>query len=478
MQYYYFTLEGKVDDESSQERSSAPSATLRAAANLKENTGPSVFTRAREQGEPLILGMADGSQRKARVTSEADYDVELDDGLHRKIEILYAIPTTSAKNLKKVLKRDPKVEALDLRPAEKAKDRPWISKMILQQIIDEGSRARFTLTDGAMIPVRVRSFGLYEINGDIKGKSITIFDMACTVSMLAGRSWLVLIRGSYLRFQGRGSATGGLARARWKNRSGPPIVMQISATLNTGQWWRWMKSDHVASRQAVGDVAKSTGDDEGEGTVDEPPGFPLAIPHEQEEEITRALAPMMSGCLTSSGTHRNAEAYISVLGAVEVEHTRYDGPAARHGAPLGPRVSWRDHSRRVHDQEQENDEGSQFHGGLSQREIPWVASLFRSQREHRRGLDGWFGFESAKIALWAHRSGYDSTSTMSSGASVPDGDEGVSSWSSVPVVTLDGSAIDLPHHVGMSRPHDLARGAPGSVRERRLEASVTRARGG
>lgn len=148
---------------------------LRAAANLKDNTGPSVFARALEKGEPLILGMSDGSQSKATVTTETDYDVELDDGAHRKLDVLYAIPPRSAKNLKKVLKRDPKIEAMHQRPAEKIKDRPWISKMILQQIIDEGSRTRFVLTDGSVIPVRIRSFGLYEINGDIKGKPITIF---------------------------------------------------------------------------------------------------------------------------------------------------------------------------------------------------------------------------------------------------------------------------------------------------------------
>lgn len=148
---------------------------LKAVVNLKENTGPSVFARALENEEPLILGMSDGSQRKATVKSVGDYDVELDDGSRRKLEVLYAIPTKSAKNLKKMLRRDQEVEALQLRPAEKVKDRPWISKMILQQIIDEGSRARFTLTDGSAIPVRVRSFGLYEINGDIKGKAITLF---------------------------------------------------------------------------------------------------------------------------------------------------------------------------------------------------------------------------------------------------------------------------------------------------------------
>ena len=368
---------------------------LRAAANLKENTGPSVFTRAREQGEPLILGMADGSQRKARVTSEADYDVELDDGLHRKIEILYAIPTTSAKNLKKVLKRDPKVEALDLRPAEKAKDRPWISKMILQQIIDEGSRARFTLTDGAMIPVRVRSFGLYEINGDIKGKSITIFDMACTVSMLAGRSWLVLIRGSdQLAVSGTRFGDGRFGAGEMEEQERPT---DRDADICHVEHRPVVEVDEVydvASRQAVGDVAKSTGDDEGEGTVDEPPGFPLAIPHEQEEADHEGVGPddeRMFDLVRHPS--KDAEAYISVLGVVEVEHTRYDGDRRLATELLLGRVFrgviTADEST---DQEQENDEGSQFHGGLSQRETPSgclsIPQSTRTQERPRRLV--WF----------------------------------------------------------------------------------------
>ena len=37
--------------------------------------------------------------------------------------------------------------------------------MVLQRLIDEGTKARFTLTDGSIIPVRLRGFGLYEIDG-------------------------------------------------------------------------------------------------------------------------------------------------------------------------------------------------------------------------------------------------------------------------------------------------------------------------
>jgi hypothetical protein len=148
---------------------------LRAASNLIENGATGALDRACEQGEPLILGMADGTQRKVTVKSTSSYGFELDDGEHHKLEVLYAIPPKSAKNLKKVAKRDASVAALGLKPAVKVRDRPWISKMVLQKIIDEGSRARFTLTDGTIIPIRLRTFGLYELDGDIKGAAITIF---------------------------------------------------------------------------------------------------------------------------------------------------------------------------------------------------------------------------------------------------------------------------------------------------------------
>lgn len=148
---------------------------LRAVATLTENKERSIFDEAHQRQQPLILGMSDGSQRKIMVKSVSDYDVELDDGTRRKIEVLYALPTESAKSLKKVLKRDARVAALGLRPAEKVKDRPWISKMILQQIIDDRSKVRFTLTDGSTIPVRLQAFGKYEIYGDISGKAITLF---------------------------------------------------------------------------------------------------------------------------------------------------------------------------------------------------------------------------------------------------------------------------------------------------------------
>lgn len=148
---------------------------IRAANNLMDNSQTGALERALERGEPLIVGLADGTQQKVSVTAIDTYDVTLDGKEYNKRELLYAIPPKSAKNFKKARKRDSAIAELGLRPAYKVRDRVWISKMVLQRFIDEGGKARFTLTDGSIIPVRLRSFGLYEIDGDIRGAAITIF---------------------------------------------------------------------------------------------------------------------------------------------------------------------------------------------------------------------------------------------------------------------------------------------------------------
>ncbi len=144
--------------------------------NLRENTPHGVLDQAAETGAPLILGMCDGRQRKEVIKSVTDYDFELEDGIHAKRDVLYTIPPKSAKKLKKAVKKNQQIAALGHRPAERVKDRLWISKMVLQKLIDESLKARFTLTDGTVVPCRVRSFGLYEIDANIQGGGdITIF---------------------------------------------------------------------------------------------------------------------------------------------------------------------------------------------------------------------------------------------------------------------------------------------------------------
>jgi len=143
--------------------------------NLREHSSTGVMERAAQSGEPLILGMTSGKQQKVIIKSATPYDFELEDGPRAKREVLYAFPPKTAKKLKQDLRRDPEIAALQLFPALRSKDRLWISKMILQRLIDESQRVRFTLLDGSIIPCRVRSFGLWELNVDVKGGELAIF---------------------------------------------------------------------------------------------------------------------------------------------------------------------------------------------------------------------------------------------------------------------------------------------------------------
>jgi len=147
---------------------------LRAAANIRENSSSGIFERAASSGAALILGMVDGSQRKVVVRSTTPFEFEVEGETIRKLDVLYALPPETAKKLKPVLRRDAAVAAAGLRPAAKVRQRLWLSKMVLQGLVDDSVRARFTLTDGTVISCRVRSFGIYEINGDVKGGPITV----------------------------------------------------------------------------------------------------------------------------------------------------------------------------------------------------------------------------------------------------------------------------------------------------------------
>ena len=161
-------LDGKLDPE-------YVARTRRARENVRRNTPRSVLKEACTQGKPLILGMADGRQRKAEVREVTDYDVTIEDGACRKIELLYAFFPQHAKKLKRVLARDVAVAELGLRPAEKVRDRVDVRKMMLQRLIDEPPRARFTLTDGTVVVCRVQSFGGWEVDVSAKGGALTIF---------------------------------------------------------------------------------------------------------------------------------------------------------------------------------------------------------------------------------------------------------------------------------------------------------------
>jgi hypothetical protein len=148
---------------------------LRAMANFREHSQTGVLERAATSGEPLILGLADGTQRKVVVLETTHYELRLEDGLRSKREVLFAFPPRTAKKLKMDLRRNPEIATLGLVPAVRPKERLWISKMILQRLIDESIRARFTMLDGSMIPCRLRSFGMWELNCDVKGEELVIF---------------------------------------------------------------------------------------------------------------------------------------------------------------------------------------------------------------------------------------------------------------------------------------------------------------
>jgi hypothetical protein len=148
---------------------------IRALNNLRENSGEGVLDRACASDEPLIVGWVDGSQRKVQIRKTDLYSFELDDGTHNKTEVLYAFETKTAKKFKKDSQKNKVIAAIGLVPAYRFCERLRISKMVFQRLIDESLKSRFTLTDGTVIPCRVRSFGQWEVDADIRGGPITIF---------------------------------------------------------------------------------------------------------------------------------------------------------------------------------------------------------------------------------------------------------------------------------------------------------------
>lgn len=142
---------------------------LRALANLRTHTPDSVFCRACRDGEPLILGMADGTQRKATILSVEPKSFATDEGSHAKLDVLYAMPTKSAKQFKKVAKRDAEIAAQGNVPSPDVHKRLQVSKMVFQRLIDESLTARYVLLDGTIIPCRTRTFGFFEVNVEVRG---------------------------------------------------------------------------------------------------------------------------------------------------------------------------------------------------------------------------------------------------------------------------------------------------------------------
>lgn len=142
---------------------------VRALANLSTNTHRGVFDRALESGEPLILFFADGTQRKVTITAVQRKQFSTEDSEHAKLEVLYALEPKAAKAYKRVVRKDPQVAGLGAVPSPDPEKRLHLSKMLLQRLVDESLFARFTLVDGTVIPCRTRSFGFFELNGELKG---------------------------------------------------------------------------------------------------------------------------------------------------------------------------------------------------------------------------------------------------------------------------------------------------------------------
>lgn len=150
---------------------------LRALENLKTHTGEGILERAHRDGEPLILGLADGTQLKATIESVHPKGCTTSEGKTlAKLELLHAMPTKSAKHFKKAVKRDAEVASLGSKPVPDPDQRLRVSKMVFQRLIDDSVLARYTLLDGTVIPCRTWSFGLFEVNVEVKGGgAVTIF---------------------------------------------------------------------------------------------------------------------------------------------------------------------------------------------------------------------------------------------------------------------------------------------------------------
>lgn len=149
---------------------------LRALENLRTNSEGGILDDAVGSDSALILGFSDGTQRKATITQVDTYEVTLDGSeVRHKLDFVYAFPPSGAKKIKKALRKDADVAKRGLTPAKKVRQRLKVSKMVLQRLVDEPLRARFTMISGAVVPCRVRRFGLYEVYADIKGAPITLF---------------------------------------------------------------------------------------------------------------------------------------------------------------------------------------------------------------------------------------------------------------------------------------------------------------
>ncbi|MFW5740261.1 MAG: hypothetical protein ACOC1F_07835 [Myxococcota bacterium] len=142
---------------------------VRALENLAAHTQRGVLDRAHESGTPLILTFVDGTQRKTTIQRVEPKRFATAEGEHDKIEVMFAIEPKAAKKLKRVVRRDEEVARLGLRVSADPDERLRLSKMLLQRLIDESLLARFTFVVGTVLACRVRSFGYFEVNAELKG---------------------------------------------------------------------------------------------------------------------------------------------------------------------------------------------------------------------------------------------------------------------------------------------------------------------